>query len=140
MDTNVPSTSSAIEMSVNCSTSSTMSFCLLTLHTCHTIASRPGRRSGVDELTDNGIGSSLSFELEAAERVLKCLRNIYHTRLISLHMSIGAICDSSSLTMLRGRYKVGVQRTSMTYFLRSATLWHLGLARDASNSDGESTK
>ena len=79
-----------------------MSFCLLTLHTCHTIVSRPGRRSGVDELTDNGSSPPLPFELEAAERVLKDFRNIYHMRLISLYMNIGALRDSSSLTMLPG--------------------------------------
>lgn len=77
--TNVPSTRSLMEMLGSSSTSSTMSFCLLTLHTCHSIVSRLVRRSGVDELTDNGSSPLLALEPECEERVLKRLRDIYHT-------------------------------------------------------------
>ena len=145
MITKVPSTSALMEMSVNCSTSSTMSFCLLTLHTCHIIVSRPGRRSGVDELTDNGSGPLGSLEPKAAERVLKHFRNIYHSRLVPLRMSIEAFCNSSSLTMLQGGE--GVRWTHKGLRLRvhdlvycSAGQQHLGLTQDASDSDGASSR
>jgi hypothetical protein len=85
----IPSTSSSMEMFVNSSTSSTMSFCLLTLHTCRIIVSCAVCRSGAKGLTDDGRGSLLALEPEFAERILELLRDIYHMRLGWLYVSSG---------------------------------------------------